>query len=62
MFEKLKIFEDNNGHLIQILNFLDVNVTLKRNKDIETDACYKNTNTQDYLPYDNEHSLPCRNT
>ena len=62
MFEKLKIFEDNNGHLIQILNFLNVDVTLKSNKDIETDACYKNTNTQDYLPYDNEHSLSCRNT
>ena len=49
MFEKTKIFEDNNGYLIQILNFLDVNVTLESNKEIGTGACY--------LPYDSGHPL-----
>ena len=49
MFEKTKIFEDNNGYLIQILNFLDVNVTLESNKEIGTDACY--------LSYDSGHPL-----
>ena len=62
MFQKAKIFEDNNGYLIQILNFLDVNVTLEGNKEIRADACYKSTNTEDYLPYDSGHPLSCRNT
>ena len=49
MFEKTKIFEDNNGYLIQILNFLDVNETLESNQEIGTDACY--------LSYDSGHPL-----
>ena len=49
MFEKTKIFEDNNGYLIQILNFLDVHVTLESNQEIGTGACY--------LSYDSGHPL-----
>ena len=49
MFEKTKIFEDNNGYLIQLLNFLYVHVTLESNQEIGTGACY--------LSYDSGHPL-----
>ena len=50
-----KVTGDEKGNLLQILNCLDLNVTLNSKNEISTDVYYKDTNTHDYLPYGSAH-------
>ena len=59
-YEKSKVTRDEKGNLVQILNFLDVNVILNSKNEISTDVYYKDTNTHDYLPYDSAHPESCK--
>ena len=59
-YEKAKVTRDEKGNLVQILNFLDVNVTLNSKNEISTDASYKDTNTNDYLSYETAHPEYCK--
>ena len=60
IYEKAKVTRDEKGNLVQILNFLDVNVILNSKNEISTDVYYKDTNTHDYLPYDSAHPESCK--
>lgn len=44
-----------NGKMTQTLNFLDINVMLNENDQVETDIFYKTTNAHDYLNYQSSH-------
>ena len=44
-----------NGRICKILNFLDVNVILHEDGQVETDVYYKATNSHDYLDFDSHH-------
>ena len=59
-YEEAKVTRDEKGNLVQILNFLDVNVILNSKNEISTDVYYKDTNTHDYLPYDSAHPESCK--
>ena len=59
-YEKAKVTRDEKGNLVQILNFLDVSVILNSKNEISTDAYYKDTNTNDYLPYETAHPESCK--
>ena len=59
-YEKAKVTLDEIGNLVQILNFLDVNVIVNRKNKISADVYYKVTNTYYYLPYDSAHPESCK--
>ena len=44
-----------DGRGCKILNFLDVNVILHEDGQVETDVYYKATNSHDYLDFDSHH-------
>ena len=54
-YEKVKSTGDEKGNLLQILNCLDLNVTLNSENEISTNVYYKDTNTHDYLPDGSAH-------
>ena len=53
-FEKPEIIYGNKKK-VQVLNFLDVKLILHEQNSVETDMCYKPTNTYVYLPYNSAH-------
>lgn len=53
--EEKAIFTIIDKQKTQMLNFLDVNVLLRENNQLETDVYYKTTNSHDYLNYDSSH-------
>ena len=58
-FKKAKVIVENSESC-QLINFLDVSVILHFQSTIETNIYYKNTNANDYLPYDSadpDHSI-----
>ena len=59
-YEKAKVTRDEKINLVQILNFLDVNVILNSKNETSTDVCYKDTNTLDYLLYGSAHLESCK--
>ena len=59
-YEKAKVTRDEKINLVQILNFLDVNVILNSKNEISTDVCYKDTNTLDYLLHGSAHLESCK--
>ena len=59
-YEKAKVTRYEKGNLVQILNFLNVNVILKSENEILAHVYYKDTNTHDYLPYDSAHPESCK--
>ena len=59
-YEKANVTRDEKANLVQISNFLDVNIILNSRNEISTDAYYKDTNTHDYLPYDSAHPKSCK--
>ena len=54
-YENAQVTREEKEKLVQILNFLDVNVILNSKNEISTDVYYKDTNTHDYLPHDSSH-------
>ena len=48
-------FIERNNNQAQILNFLDINIALLENGNIETDVFYKPTNSHKYLNYQSFH-------
>ena len=54
-FKKAKVLVQNSESC-QVINFLDVSVTLHPDHTIETDIHYKDINANGYLPYDSTDS------
>ena len=52
--EKAKVISQNSESC-QVINFLDVSVTLHPDRTIKTDIYYKDTKAHDYLSYDSTH-------
>ena len=53
-FKKAKVLVQNSESC-QVINFLDVSVTLHPDHTIETDIHYKDINANGYLPNDSAH-------
>ena len=52
--EKAKVISQNSESC-QVINFLDVSVTLHPDRTIKTAIYYKDTKAHDYLSYDSTH-------
>ena len=52
--EKAKVISQNSDSC-QVINFLDVSVTLHPDRTIKTDIYYKDTKAHDYFSYDSTH-------
>ena len=52
--EKAKVISQNSESC-QVINFLDVSVTLHPDRTNKTDIYYKDTKAHDYLSYDSTH-------
>ena len=59
-YEEAKVTRDEKGNLVQILNFLDVNVILNNKNIISIDLYYRDTSTHDYVPYHSAHPESCK--